>query len=173
MKKLFLTIVCALVCIGASAQLLTSTSVAVKKQKSATSVWFDFGPGFYTGDVADTSLGIDLGLRVNHAFTDAISWDIIKIKAQSDVNNISEMLALQALTGVRYTSPVLFGNSSLYGAVGLGYSYFVDTEDGGFDWDVSVGINLSPRFSVGIGYNSCAVNDATVGYASVRLGLRF
>lgn len=171
MKKFLFLAICAMVSMTVSAQLVTSSRVSVEEKPS--NIWLDFGVGAYTGDVSDTGLGVDLGLRWNKMFTESIGWDIFKIKAQTDISNFTELLALQATTGARYVSPVLFGNSSAFGAVGLGYGYFTDIEDGGFVWEVSAGINVSPRFLVGVSYNSSSVGDATLGYVSLRLGYNF
>ena len=176
MKKFFLLAVFTLMCMGSYAQLVTSNRVTVEKKK-ASALWLDFGIGAFSGDVADTGLGVDLGLRWNKSFTENIGWDIIKVKAQSDTKNFSELMTVQAMTGVRGTTPVLFGNSTVFGAAGLGYGYMTDVEEGGFCWEVSAGVNLTPRFLVGVAYNSQGVSvegfTFHVNYVSLRLGVNF
>lgn len=175
MKKLFLLVILVFICSSSYAQLVTSTRVTVQKKPSA--LWLDFGAGGFSGDVADTGLGVDLGLRWNKPFTDNVSWDIFKIKAEADTKNFNETILAQALTGIRGTTPVLFGNSTLFGAAGLGYGYIFDPQKGGFCWDASIGINVTPRFLVGIGYNSQGVSEDGetyhMNYTSLRLGVNF
>lgn len=157
------------------AQLVTSSRVSVQRSESKPGlVWVDFGAGGFTGDVYDSGLGVDLGIRVTKMFTSSIGWDIFKISAQTDTKNFSESLELQAKTGIRYVSPVFFGNNgSVYGNVSLGYGYFTDMEKSAFVWEVGAGFNLTSRFSIGGVYNSSHVKGGTVGYAGVRFGYRF
>lgn len=179
MKKFFLLAVCAMMSVIASAQLITSSRVSVEDKPS--NMWLDFGVGTYTGDVEDAGLGLDLGLRWTKMFGSSIGWDIFKINAQTGTSHFTEMLDLQLKTGARYVSPVLFGNSTVFGAVGLGYGYFIDIEEGGFVWEISAGVNLTPRFLVGISYNSHSYSyysgyddeSLTAGYLSLRLGYNF
>lgn len=175
MKKLFLLVVMALLCTSSFAQLVTSSSVTVEKKRSA--LWLDFGAGAFSGDYEDGGLGVDLGLRWNKSFTENIGWDIFKIKAQADTKHFSETVLLQAMTGLRGTTPVLFGNSSIYGSAGLGYGYVFDAEEGGLCWEVSAGVNVTPRFLVGVAYNSQGISfdgaTAHLNYVSLRLGFNF
>lgn len=173
MKKLIISLACALVgFLGASAQML------IGKPQPSTSLWVDFGTGFHIGsaDYVDwgwNGVGFDLGLRLNQAIKNGFSWDV-KAKAQTDSDYFTEMLSLQGLTGCRYTSPAVLGRSSVYGAVALGYAYFPDTQDGGFDVDASAGVCFSKHFSLGVCYNYIVnVLNGHLGYASLRFGVRF
>lgn len=153
MKKLLFMALMAFFSSSAFAQLMTSRMTTVKHNHTSK-IWFDFGPGTYTGDVDDTGLGVDLGFRWTQMFGESIGWDILKISAQTDTKNFSECLDVQGKTGLRYVSPVLFGKQSLYANAAVGYGYYTDMEEGGLVWEIGAGVNVSPRFSVGIAYNS-------------------
>jgi len=170
MKKIFLLAILVFICMSSYAQLITSTRVVVQKKPSNT-FWLDFGAGCLS-EQYESGLGVDLGLRWNKHFTDNVSWDIFKINAEAEVK---EKLLIQVLTGIRGTTPVLFENSTLFGAVGFGCGYITDIEDGGFCGDMSVGINITPKFLVGIGYNFQRVgqSNVTYNYISLKLGVKF
>jgi len=173
MKKIFFLFVLAFICSSSYAQLVTSSRVSVEKKPSA--IWLDLGVGGFSGDVSNTGLGVDLGLRWNKPFSDNISWDIIKVKAETDTKNFTDLLMAQATTGIRGTTPNLFGNSSIFGAASVGYGYLFDPEEGGVCWEISAGINITPRFLIGVAYNNQAVNiddySMHVNYISLRLGI--
>ncbi len=145
-------------------------------------VWLDFGIGTITGDPEDTGIGLDLGLRWTYMFTENIGWDIVKISAQTDTKSFVEALNVQGKTGIRGVSPVLFGNSSLYANFGCGYGYYTDIEEGGFVWEIGAGVNVTPRFSIGLNYNSADYSvelyhsdkqDVSAGLFSLRLSYGF
>lgn len=175
MKKTVLMLLAIFFCTTMSAQLVTGTTYT-KAKKKASALWLDLG----VGKMKDIDgAGIDLGLRWNrNIYQNYLSWDIIKVKAETSTKYFSELITAQALTGLRGTSPVLFGNSSLFAAFGIGYGYcFGDASAGGLDWDVSVGINITPRIMVGVGYNdqSLSFDEGTghMKYTSLRIGFNF
>ncbi|MBR1469449.1 MAG: outer membrane beta-barrel protein [Prevotella sp.] len=181
MKKIFLIAFMAVFTSSAFAQLMTARMTTVKR--SASTVWIDLGPGLYTGDVDDAGAGIDLGIRFTKMFGGGIGWDIFKASAQTGTSKFTEILDVQAKTGVRYVSPVLFGNQSLYANLGAGAGYYTDMDKFGFVWEVGAGINITPRVSLGIAYNSHSFSQEiydgrrtedksfNVGLISLRLGI--
>ncbi len=174
MKKVVLMLVAVLVCTTMSAQLVTGTTYTKAKKEKSSALWLDMG----VGSMKDVDgIGVDLGLRWNTQIMDYLSWDVFKIKAQANTDFISESLTAQALTGLRAQTPVLFGNATAFAALGLGYGYCFDVEAGGLDWDLSVGINITPRIMLGVGYNDQAIKiDGYTGhfkYTSFRVGFNF
>ncbi len=184
MKKFFIFVFMTMFTLASQAQIVSSQSSRITREKGVynPAIWVDFGLGTYTGDPEDTGLGLDLGFRWNHMFTENIGWDILKISAQTDTKSFGESLNVQAKTGIRGVSPVLFGNSSLYANFAGGYGYYTDIEEGGFVWEIGAGVNVTSRFSVGINYNSANYSievprygdqDVKVGLLSLRLSYGF
>ena len=106
-------------------------------------------------------------------YSEYVGWDILKIAARSNTEDIGKSLSAEAMTGVRGESPVLFGNARAYAHVDLGYLYAFDPSKGAFAWEVGAGLKLTPRFNVGIVYNSykfSGASDAT-GIIGLRLGV--
>lgn len=171
MKKLFLVALMAVFTSSAFAQLITSNRTVYNKSHN---VWVDFGVGTYTGDWNNTGVGLDLGFRYTKMFTDNIGWDIVKFSVQTDTKNFSNALYLQGKTGLRVVSPVVFGESKIYANFAGGYGrYFGDIKEGGFAWEIGAGLNVTPRFAVGINYNSCnyKIDVYRVGKETVKVGL--
>lgn len=177
MKKIILVAIMAIMTTSAFAQIVSSQSSRITREKkearTTSSIFVDLGVGVFTGDTYDTGAGVDLGFRWNRMFTPNIGWDILKISAQTDTKHFTESLNVQAKSGIRGVSPVLFGNSSIYANAAAGYAYFTDPSDGGFVWEVGAGLNVTPRFAVGVAYNSIHINDADAGLVSLRLSYGF
>lgn len=170
MKKLFLVAIVAMFAMSASAQLLTSSRTA--RTSGSHNVWVDLGVGAYTGDVNDTGLGLDLGVRWNKMFTEYIGWDIVKVAAQADTNHFKETLSVKALTGIRGESPVLFGNARAYANLAGGVISGTDSNaDIDFVWEIGAGLKLTPRFNVGVAYNAYNWDGSNVGFVNLKLGV--
>lgn len=168
MKKLFFVAVMALISLTASAQLITSNRTV--RGARAHNTWIDLGVGAYTNEGAKGA-DLNLGIRFNKMFSEYVGWDIIKIGARSNTKDIGKYICAEALTGIRGESPVLFSNAKAYANFGLGYLYGFDAEKGGFAWEIGAGLKLTPRFNIGIAYNSYKLGkgDAT-GIFGLRLG---
>jgi hypothetical protein len=151
MKKYFLLVVMTIFTLTASAQLITSTR-AIKGER-AHNFWVDLGAGGFTGDVEDTGLGVDLGIRVTKMWNN-VGWDIFRLSATSDTKNFKDCLDVKLKTGVRYISPAVAGNIKIYGNADLGYGFFPEEPDNnGVTWEVGAGIMLTNRISVGLVYD--------------------
>lgn len=180
MKKIILVAFMAVFTSSAFAQLMTSRMTTVKNNHNSK-IWFDFGLGGFSGDVNDTGLGVDLGFRWTEKFGESFCWDILKLSAQTDTKSFTKSLNVQLKTGPRYVSPVLFGSQSLYANANIGYGLFTDNTDAhGLAWEIGAGINITPRFSAGIVYNSQHYSmeiykeeekKYNVGYIALRLAL--
>lgn len=182
MKKIFLSAILGLFAIAGQAQIVSSTSsrITVTHKERTPSLFLDLGAGGFTGD-AD-GFGVDLGLRWTHMFSPSIGWDVLKVSAQSTIDEPIDDLNIQAKTGIRGVSPVLFGASgTVYANFAGGYGYYTDIEEGGFAWEIGAGVNFNKHISLGIVYNSCNYSydyyygdeDVKVGLVSLRLGIGF
>lgn len=158
MKKLFIVAAMAMFTLGSQAQIVHSYSTRIDRVKENKvhphNIWLDFGAGVFSGDWEDTGVGIDLGVRWTVMFTDYVGWDVIKGNAMTDTKNFGEALNVQFKTGIRGQSPVLFGDSRIYANVDAGYALLTEEAESAFTWEIGVGINVTPRFAVGISYNS-------------------
>lgn len=173
MKK-FLFLAVMLIMTGtASAQLLTSTTYTKAQTERKNHFAIDLGIGGLVGDVEDGGLGIELGFRDTYMFTPNVGWDIIKISAHTGTSHFTELLNLQAKTGIRGVSPVLFGEATAYANFAGGYGYLTDYEEGGFAWELGAGLNVTPHISIGAVYNSTKINGANYGYVGCRVGFTF
>ncbi len=182
MKKL-LTVIAALCCIlGASAQRAGEATIWNDNSEYNHSGFF-INPtlGVITGDV-DTDFGIDLTLGYRWNFAGGLSWDILKVGANTGVSNFSDLMTLRFLSGIRYNSPEVIGDKSLYADFSLGYCLLTeDTDFSGFAYEVGAGVNLSPSVSLGIvweGNNPRYEDDFYIykfsyGTFGLRLGLSF
>ena len=93
----------------------------------------------------------------------------------AEIANFGESITPQIMTGIRGTSPVLFGNITAFGSFSAGYGYMIDIEDGGFAYEIQAGLNITPKFYVAFVYDNQKVSDfdANVGFTGARLGIRF
>lgn len=156
MKKIYFITFLAMLAMVSQAQIAHSSLYGStrKNQPTSSRLWLDLGAGSFTGDLEKTGVALDLGLRYTHMFHENVGWDVIKLSAQTDTKEFSDMLNVQLKTGIRTVTPVLFGNSSLYANFSAGYGYYTYIEKGGFVWEVGAGINITPNISLGVNYNS-------------------
>ncbi|MBQ9676538.1 MAG: outer membrane beta-barrel protein [Prevotella sp.] len=170
MKKVLFVAFMALFTVTANAQLISSHRYV---EGNAHNFWVDLGLGAYTGDYKDGGLGLDLGFRWNKMFHEYVGWDIIKVAGQADTKHFKESISIKALTGIRVESPVVFGNSKIYGNFAGGYIYGFDSEKGAFTWEVGAGLKLTPQFNVGIAYDAYSKNSFNTGFINLKLGYAF
>ncbi len=180
MKKVFVLTIVVLIAVSGKAQIVSSRSSMITREYKPTKnqFWFDCGIGIYTGDITDyykdryynddegMGMALDLGFRWTKMYTDNIGWDVLKLSAQSDLKHIGKMVDVQLKSGVRGVSPVLFGNSTIYGNVALGYGYYIYHEKGDFVWEVGAGINITPKLSIGVSYNNHSLEEYSSKYYS-------
>ena len=170
MKKIFFVVLMAVFAVSANAQLVTSNRTI---HSDAHNFWVDLGLGAYTGDYKNGGLGMDLGFRWNKMFHEYVGWDIIKVAAQADTKHFKESITLKAMTGVRFESPVLFGNSKAYANFAGGYGYTFDPKKGAFTWEIGAGLKVTPRFNVGVAYDAWSKNSFTTGFINLKVGYAF
>lgn len=159
-------------------------SVRVSAQTTEVSsvssgIWLDVGAGGYTCDyekflIWDYSggVGVNVGVRYTKMFNNYLGWDVLKINAQTDLKKFSDMLDVQIMSGLRLVSPVLFGHQTAYFSAAIGGTYFTGQNKGNFAWEGGLGINVSPKFSIGAFYNSQSVYESNVGFVGLRVGLK-
>ncbi len=167
MKKILFVALMAVFSVSANAQIVTSNRTV---HSSAHNFWVDFGLGAYTGDYKNGGLGMDLGFRWNKMFHENVGWDIIKVAAQADTKHFKESISLKAMTGIRFESPVLFGQSKAYANFAGGYGHMFDMKKGAFTWEVGAGLKVSPRFNVGVAYDSWSKDGFNIGYINLKVG---
>ena len=173
MKKILFLAVLLIMASTASAQLLTSTTITKQKAERKNHFAIEVGIGGITGDLDDGGLGVELGLRDTYMFTPNVGWDILKISAHTGTNHFTELLNLQAKTGIRGVRPILFGNATAYANFGCGYGYMTDFEKGGFAWEIGAGLNFTPNIALGAVYNSTRISGFDYGYVGGRVGFTF
>lgn len=176
MKKLFLLVFVAFLCSTMSAQLVTSTTISkTKKPISDSGMFLEVGIGALGADWENDGIAIDFGLGYRKGFSEYVAWDIFKVKAMAELANFGESITPQLMTGIRGTSPVLFGNVTAYGSFSAGYGYMIDFEDGGFAYEAQIGLNITQKFYVAFVYDNQKISDydANLGFTGLRLGVRF
>lgn len=176
MKKLLLLVFVAFISTAMSAQLVTSTTVSkTKKQVSNSGMFLEVGIGTFGADWENDGVALDFGLGYRKGFNEYVAWDVFKVKAMAEIANFGESITPQIMTGIRGTSPVLFGNITAFGSFSAGYGYMIDIEDGGFAYEIQAGLNITPKFYVAFVYDNQKVSDfdANVGFTGARLGIRF
>lgn len=179
MKKIIILSLLAISTLASQAQsqIVSSRSQRIEtttvRTEHTSHIFLDLGVGAFTGDYDDSGVGVDLGFRWNQMFTPNIGWDILKINCQTDTKNFTECIDIQAKTGVRGVSPVLFGNCTAYANAAVGYGYWTDPSEGGVAWEVGAGLNITPRFAVGVFYNASnfSIEDRYGDDVSVNVGL--
>lgn len=167
MKKIFLVAVLALFTSSAFAQLLTSSRVA--RSERAHNVWIDLGVGTYTSSGA-SGTDLNLGIRVNKMFHEYVGWDIIKVGAHANTKDFGKTISVEALTGIRGESPVLFANAKAYANFALGYIHTIDPNKGAFEWEIGAGLKITPRINVGVAFDSSKRDGVSSGVFGLRLG---
>lgn len=183
MKKFFVLTLLSLVCMVSNAQLVKGTSYYKESSPASSRLWIDLGAGATSGDWED-GIVLNLGFRYNYVITENFSWDVVKVNAQSNTEELGDFFTLQALSGLRGTTPVLFGNNgSLYVNAALGYGYNFDISKGGLAWEVGAGVNLSSKFAIGVVYGSQSLDFSDyygydlgtfkLGHISGRLSFTF
>lgn len=176
MKKILFVLLAALMCVGANAQLVTSTTVSKQKKAASNSGMFlEVGVGKMGSDWEGDGVSMDLGLGYRWGFSQYVAWDVLKVKAMAELGHFSESITPQFLTGIRGTSPELFAGMTAFASFGLGYGREIDLEDGGFAYEIQAGLNVTRKFSVGFVYDNQKLSDwdANMSFAGLRLGIRF
>ncbi len=136
--------------------------------------------GLQTGDVED-DFGLSLQLGYRWHIGSGFNWNVLSVGANTGVSNFTDMLDLRFLSGVRYNSPEILAGKSLYADVAFGYNYLTEMEEGGFAYEVGVGVNLNRSVSLGLVWEGSKVSyedgwydfSAKWGIVGIRLGLNF
>lgn len=177
MKKFLLLVLVAFVSTTMSAQLVTSTTVTKTKSETKSGMFMEVGVGTFGGDYEGDGVALDLGFGYRKGYSEYLAWDILKVKAIAEVANLSETITPQLMTGIRGTSPVLFGNMTAFGSFSAGYGYNIDVEEGGFAYEIQAGLNITSKFYAAIVYDNQSISfeggDANISFTGLRLGLRF
>lgn len=173
MKKYLLFALTLMITINGFAQMSERTSVS-------SGIWLEVGAGgnifhqreFFGTDDNHSGVGINIGARYTKMFNNYIGWDVIKINAQTDLKNFKALLGLQAMTGLRLVSPVIFGHQTAYLSGAIGGSYYPDPDKGNFAWEGGLGINISPKTSIGAFYNDQVIDDEHIRFVGIRFSVK-
>ena len=138
MKKLLFLVMAAFISSAMNAQLVTSTTITKTKTKKQTDsyLFMEVGLGTLGADYENDGIALDLGIGYRKKINEYLVWNILKFKAVTEVSNLKETITPKIMTGIRGTSPVLFGNMSAYGSINAGYGYWIDFDEGGFVYEI-------------------------------------
>lgn len=143
---------------------------------------WDFGGGYETnrhnfgveiglGGTGDVT--VDVGAKWQMNLHEYVAWDVVTAKAMADVeHNFSKSLTGELLTGVRGISPD-FAGLTAYATIKGGYAYNFDATDGGFAYELGLGVNITRTIYVGYAYNGYKIDRAKVNYHALRWGFLF
>lgn len=131
-----------------------------------------FGIDFGVGGMKDMDgTGVDFGLRYLRSYTQYIAWNAIDIKAIATTKDFEKTITPQAMTGIKLTSPSILKDISAFGGAKGGYGYHIDSEKGGFCYEIEVGINVTPHLFIGYAYNNQKLGEGNIKYSAFRIGL--
>lgn len=165
MKKTFLLLLMVLGCTMAKAQDWSFGGDSYETKRNNFGIELGVGG---TGDVT-----VDLGFKWQTNLHENFAWDVVTVKALADVeNNLAESCTGQILTGFRLISPE-FSSLSLYANARGGYAHNFDASDGGFAFELGVGINVTHSIYLGYAYNNFKLGDGKVKYNAFRVGFLF
>ena len=177
MKNFLLLVLVAFVSTTMSAQLVTSTTVSKTKGERKSGMFMEVGIGTLGADWEGDGIALDFGVGYRKGYSEYLSWDILKVKAIAELANFGESITPQLMTGIRGTSPELFGNMTGFGSFSAGYGYNVDIEEGGFAYEIQAGLNITSKFYAALVYDNQAISfdggNANVSFTGLRLGVRF
>jgi len=181
MKKILLLVLVAFISTTMSAQLVTSTTVTKTKKQSNSGMFMEVGLGTLGADYENDGIALDLGFGYRKNFSEYLAWDILKIKAVAEMSNLGETLTPKIMTGIRGTTPVLFGDMTAFGSFSAGYGHWIDFEEGGFVYEAQIGLNITSKLYAAFVYENQGISweeesyniDADVSFTGLRLGLRF
>jgi len=186
MKNLVLMIVAVMICATADAQLISSRIVTKEKEKKESGMILELGVGAlggsvsangYSANIKSDGISMDLGLGYRKVFTPYVAWDILKLRAFGQINDLGSTITSQLLTAVRGTSPVLFANAKVYASAGLGYGYVFDLSTGGLCYEIQAGLDITPSIYLGLVYSAQKFkqdsgNNFDINYNLTFTGLR-
>lgn len=161
MKKFLIAAICGVLSLGASAQIIRSTSsertVTVKQEAPKVESWnhsgwfFDTGIGVLVGDV-DTDFAWEFGMGYRWHISSGFSWEILRMGFNTGVSNFTDIFDLRFTTGLRYDTPRFdfLKGRSLYADFVCGYGLVPEFEEGGFVYEIGLGAKLTRNFSLGL-----------------------
>ena len=179
-------IVAVMICATADAQLISSRIVTKEKEKKESGMILELGVGAlggsvsangYSANIKSDGISMDLGLGYRKVFTPYVAWDILKLRAFGQINDLGSTITSQLLTAVRGTSPVLFANAKVYASAGLGYGYVFDLSTGGLCYEIQAGLDITPSIYLGLVYSAQKFkqdsgNNFDINYNLTFTGLR-
>lgn len=136
--------------------------------------------GYYPGGTE-----INFGFGYRRASSRCFAWEV-KAEASTVSSSFRHSLVLAAMPGIRYTTKELFGNTSLYFGLNVGFAYApmmsdmwngiyrddendLDLDDGnslGAKLLLNVGVNITSSFYAGLYFDYNVMSDMIQGFSS-------
>ncbi len=171
MKKLLIAAICGVLSLGASAQIIRSTSseriVTVKESpKPVNESWnhsgffFNTGIGIMNDYWDETVAGWEFGLGYRWHISSGFSWEVIKLGFSTGLDYF-EGISARFTTGFRYDTPRIeaLGKRPIYASVGLGANVLADEGIGGLAYEIGAGMKITRGFSVGLFWQGATLTD--------------
>ena len=157
MKKLFVLAVCSILALGASAQIIRTTSSefitatvpdAPKVENwHHSGIFIDAGIGAMADRWDNLNFGFDVGLGYRWHIAKGWSWEIFRLGVEVGAPYISDTFAALLTTGFRYESKK-FKHGGLYVSGNFGMA--IPTQFPGAAWDFGLGMKVTRNSSVGL-----------------------
>lgn len=153
--------------------LLTTTLHAQKwsfdNKSDSKQNWFGIDLG--VGSMKDINgTGIDFGLRYLRSYSSYIAWNVINVKAIANTEDFEKTITPQVMTGIKLTSPKVLKDISIFGGFKGGYGYNIDSDKGGFCYEIEAGLNLTRNIFIGYAYNNQKISEGNIKYSAFRIG---
>lgn len=159
----------ALACLFTVATTIHAQSWSFDESSDSKKNWFGIDLG--VGSMKDyEGTGVDLGIRYQHNYGQYVAWNIFNLKAMANTKDFGATVTPQLMTGLKGISPSFF--KEMTGFVGFkgGYGYNIDGEDGGFCYEIELGVNLTRNIFIGYAYNNQKIGEGNVKYSAFRIG---
>lgn len=175
MKKFMMACLIACTALGASAQIIRSTTsehTLVAKPQPTEKSWnhsglfVNTGIGVLTGD-ADTDFAWEVGWGYRWHIGAGISWEVFRLGFNTGVSHFKETINMRFTTGIRYDTPRFdfLRNRSLFANFCLGYGGRPGAENagrGGFAWELGAGLKFTRNCSVSLFYQGNSDKDIEI-----------
>lgn len=181
MKKIF-TLLAIIFCVAtASAQRASdmgdfSGDYDSDEDWNHSSVFVEAAVGPYVGMYAsDYGLGCAVAVGYRLHIANGFCWDIAKIGFSAGLSDIEYSSGLRFLTGLRYNSPCVIGDKSIYINAAAGYHMVLEhSYCSGIAYEAGFGVNLTRHISLGFTCEGGKSDyDENLAMLGLKLGVQF
>lgn len=163
MKRIILATLAVFATLCGSAQIIRSTTSeqTLVRQEVKEKSWnhsgllVETGIGLLSGD-ADSDFAWEFGWGYRWHISSGFSWEVFKLGFNVAPASFKETWDLGVTTGLRYDSPRIasLGDRSVFGNFSFGYGGTVlqDSSEGGFKYEVGVGVKMTRNLSLSLFY---------------------